>query len=270
MSKMKVAFQGEKGAFSEIMALTMFDGVKTIPCKTFEQVFDLVNTDKAENGVIPIENSLTGRISDPTNLLIKSNLKVCGEGKLRIKHCLIANRNKDIKNIKQIYAHPEALAQCKQFLSNLDCELISWYDGAAAANMVKKRKNTALIGSKRIAEIYGLEILQQNIQDSRENITRFFVVSTKVMPPMGNDKTSIIFSVKHICGALFHALKPFVKADVNVTRLESMPIKDKPWEYAFLADFVGHAEEHQIKEALKELKKYCTSLKVLGSYPRCE
>jgi len=263
---MNVVFQGERGAFSEVMASMLFNNVVFIPCRTFKQVFDSVNSGRAEFGVIPVENSLTGRISEVTDLLIASDLNVCKEGMLSIIHCLIANEKVAVKDLKQIYAHPEALTQCRKFLSRLNCELISWYDGAAAAKIVKKKKSAGLIASEKVAKIYGLKILRKEIQDSKNNITRFFVISKKTTFSTGNDKTSVIFSTKHKPGTLFHALEPFVKENINLTRLESMPSKGKLWEYLFLIDFEGHKNDPEVKNALQELDKHATSVKVIGSY----
>lgn len=265
---MKVAFQGERGAFSEIMASKLFSNAIFVPCKTFKEVFDSVLFDQVEVGVIPIENSLTGRINESTDLLISSNLNVCGEGMLSIIHCLIANEEVSIEDLKRIYAHPEALTQCRKFLSRLDCELISWYDGAAAARIVEKNKNTGLIASKKVTDIYKLIVLMEGVQDSKEDITRFLQISKKNAIATGEDRTSIVFSTKHKPKALFHALEPFAKESINLTRLESMPSKGKPWEYLFLVDFEGHIDDPEVKNALQKLKKHTTSLKILGSYPR--
>lgn len=263
---MNVVFQGERGAFSEVMASMLFNDVAFVSCRTLKQVFDRVNSGEAEFGVIPVENSLTGRISEATDLLIAYDLNVFGEGMLNIIHCLIANEKVSEKDLKQIYAHPEALIQCRKILSKSNCELISWYDGAAAAKIVKKKKSAGLIASEKVAKIYGLKILRKGIQDSKENITRFFMISKETTSSTGNDKTSVVFSTKHEPGALFHALKPFVKENINLTRLESMPSKEKPWEYLFLIDFKGHKEDSEVKNALQKLNKHATSVQVLGSY----
>ncbi|MHC1598108.1 MAG: prephenate dehydratase [Candidatus Methanofastidiosia archaeon] len=264
---MKVSFQGDRGAFSESMALKLFKGAETLPHKTFKDVFDSVETGRAEYGVIPVENTQTGRIVEPTNLLISSSLKIYKEGALRIRHCLITRKDALPKDIKYVYAHPEALAQCKGFLSRMDCKPISWWDGAAAAAKVQKDKTIALIGNERIATLYDLRISKRDIQDSKENMTKFFVVSANEADASGDDKTTIIFITKHVGGALFDALKPFASANINMTRLESMPIKDRPWEYAFIVEFKGHCKDDVIISVIDNIKKHCVSLKILGSYP---
>lgn len=264
---MKVAFQGDRGAFSEVMASKLFTDAFYVPCKTFKQVFDGVNSDSVDYGVIPVENSLTGRIGESTDLLIASSLNICREGMLSIIHCLITNKNVALKDLKQIYAHPEALTQCRKFLSELNCELVSWYDGAAAAGIVKKRTDAGLIASERVATLYGLNILKKGVQNSKENITRFLIVNKKTTSSTRHDKTSLVFSARHKPGSLLHALKPFDDKNINLTRLESMPLKDKPWEYLFLIDFEGHIDDLKVQNALKELKKHTASVKILGSYP---
>ena len=264
---MNIAFQGDKGAFSEIMAIKFFPDADYIACKTFKDVFENVKTGKAKYGVIPIENSQTGRIVETTELLVSSNLNICGEGMLNILHCLITNKNNNLKNISKIYAHPETLTQCRNFLSKLNCELVSWYDGAAAAKIVKNNEKLGLIASQRVAKLYDLKILKSGIQDSKENTTRFFIISKKKASSNGKDKTTLVFSTKHQPGSLYRALNNFNNENINLTRLESMPIKNKPWEYLFLIDLQGHIDDEKLKNALKQLKKNTTSIKILGSYP---
>jgi len=265
---MNIVFQGEKGSFSEAMASIMFsEDVVLISCKTFKEVFDSVDCGKADIGVVPVENSTTGKICEVTDLLISSDVNVCREGFLRINHCLIVNKDVLLKNIKQIYAHPEALLQCKSFLRELNCELISWYDGAAASEIIKKKSDTGLIASKNVADIYNLKILKEEIQDSKENTTRFFIISKKSVSSTGNDKTSVIFYTQHKPGLLYHALECFAKEKINLTRIESMPLKEKPWNYLFLIEFLGHRDDLNVKKALQDFKKNVISMKILGSYP---
>ncbi|MBN1785588.1 MAG: hypothetical protein JW825_01160 [Candidatus Methanofastidiosa archaeon] len=265
---MKVAFQGQFGAFSESMALEMYPDSLIIPVKSFEDVFDYVSKGKVDVGIIPLENSLTGRISATTKLLMEKDLLLCREGKLRIEHCLITARNVKREDIKRIYAHPEAIAQCKSYLDKLDSEIISWWDGAAAAKKIMDNDNCALIGNIRIASVHGLKVLELGIQDSKENYTRFGAIGSFLPRPTGNDKTTLTFKVLHKGGKLYDALGPLSKANINMTRLESMPIIDKPWEYAFIADLEGHVNDPKLSEALKEMKGFCSEFKVIGSYPK--
>jgi len=264
---MKIAYQGEIGSFSEIIGDKLFEDAKFLACKTFKDVFDKVKKGLVEKGIIPIENTLTGRICESTDLLISSNLKICDEGMLQINHCLITNHKGSIKNIKRIYAHPEALAQCKNFLRKINCELISWYDGAAAVKIVKNKFNSALVASEKVAKIYNLKILKKGIQDSKKDITRFIVISKENSPITVKDKTALVFSLCHKSGSLYNALESFSIQNINLTRLESMPSKNKPWEYLFLVDFEGHNQNDNVKRALRELKKHTLSMKNLGSYP---
>jgi prephenate dehydratase len=265
---MKISLQGNRGSFSEVIASRVFNGADMVACKTFAQVFESVESGEADRGVIPIENSLTGRINVPTNLLISSGLKVCGEGSLRIIHCLIGNRESSVKSLGRIYAHPEALAQCGKFLEGLDCEQVSWQDGASAAGIVKKDKGAGLIASERVANLYGLKVLKRGVQDYKDNLTRFLMISKRCALRTGSDKTFIVFSTKHKPGALLHALEVFAKENINLTRLESMPSKSKPWEYMFLVDFEGHRDDARVKKTLNELKNPTNWIKIIGSYPR--
>jgi len=252
------------------MANKLFPDSNFVPCKTFKKVFESVERDETEIGVIPIENSLNGRINEPTNLLINSQLTICAEGMLKIIHCLITRKNVSINDLKQVYAHPEALAQCRNYTSQLNCELISWHDGAAAAEIVMNRDDAGLIASEKVGDIYNLQVLLKAVQDSKENTTRFLGIGKKLSSKTDNDKTSIVFSTKHESGELYHSLKPFEKHGINLTRLESMPIKDKPWKYQFFVDFEGHRYDPNVDMALDELKRIATTVKILGSYPKGE
>ena len=179
--KRKVSFQGDMGAFSEIAANKLFRNITLVPCKTFEQVFENVEAGKVDYGVVPIENSFIGKIDEVAELLEKSSLGVCGEKMLKIVHCLIAKERVPIDDLKEIYAHPVALAQCKKFLSHLkDCKPIPWYCGSGAVGIIKQKRGTALIGSEKIARIHGLKVLKKGIQDVKNTTTRFLVISRGV------------------------------------------------------------------------------------------
>jgi len=268
---LKVAFQGEPGAYSE-MAVCKHFGVKAqpIPCKSFNDVFKKVNSGIVDYGVLPIENSIEGSVNQVYDLLLTSDLMICGEVVLKIEHCLIGNPNSDLNYVKRVYSHPQALAQCSEFLESLKCEVIPTYDTAGSVKIVKERGLTdeAAIANEKTAEIYGMKILARNISNSPYNYTRFVVISKKDAPPSGNDKTSIIFSVKHAPGALYKALGVFARRRINLTKIESRPTKEKPWEYIFYLDFEGHRFEPKCVDALKELLNKTIFLKVLGSYPK--
>jgi chorismate mutase / prephenate dehydratase len=267
----KVAFQGERGAYSE-SAVFQFFGAKTEvkPCQDFKDVFDSVCTKETQHGVVPVENSLEGSVNQNYDLFLRYDLKVCGEVVVKVEHCLIANPGTALEDIKTVYSHPQALAQCRSFLEDFGRELIPTYDTAGSVKMIEEKGLTkaAAIASERAANIYGMQILAKDIADNPENYTRFFVLSTEDSAPTGKDKTSIIFSAKHEPGSLYHALGEFAKRNINLAKIESRPTKKTAWEYNFYLDFEGHRTELKSAEALKALEKYAIFVKVLGSYPK--
>lgn len=268
--KIKVAFQGEIGAYSEEAAFDFFGkSIQTLACKTFSEVFRVVEKNQADFGTLPIENSLEGTIGQNYDLLLKSKLKISGETILRICHCLIANKETPLSSVKKVYSHPQALGQCRKFLEKLKCEIIPAYDTAGSVKIIKERrlKNSAAVASERAAILYGMEILKKGIETNKKNFTRFLIISKKEQKPTGEDKTSIVFFLKHIPGSLFKALKGFAKRKINLTKIESRPIIGKPWQYNFYLDFEGHQAEKKIQAALKDLKKVALFVKILGSYP---
>ena len=268
-----VAFQGEIGAYSEEAALHFFrPSIQVKPCESLDDVFKAVEQDEVQFGVVPIENSLEGSISQVYDLLLDSNLKVCGETELRVVHCLIANQRARLDLIKRVYSHPQALGQCQAFLRHLDCELIPTYDTAGSVKMIKEEKITdgGAVASARAAEIYGMKVIAKEIEDNPNNFTRFFILSKQDSPPSGNDKTSIVFSVKHKPGTLYEFLKEFAVRNINLDKVESRPTRQKPWEYNFYLDFEGHREDKAPKEALENLERISLFIKVLGSYPKAK
>jgi len=266
-----VAFQGEIGAYSEEAAFQFFgSSIQLKPCESLEDVFKVVEQGVVEFGVVPSENSLEGSISRVYDLLLDSSLKVCGEIELRIMHCLIGIPEARLDLIKRVYSHPQALGQCKTFLRHLGCELVPTYDTAGSVKLIKE-KGTAdggAVASARAAEIYGMKILAREIEDNPNNFTRFFILSKHDSPPSGNDKTSIVFSVKHKPGALYEALKELAVRKINLTKIESRPTRQKPWEYNFYLDFEGHRQDSVCQEALESLEDTSLFVKVLGSYPK--
>jgi len=269
----KVAFQGERGAYSESAVFQFFgNATEAKPCKDFKEVFDNVESRKTQFGVIPVENSLEGSVTQNYDLFLKYDLKVCGEEIVKVDHVLIANPGTSISDIKIVYSHPQALAQCRTFLEEFGRELVPTYDTAGSVKMLKEKHlaNAAAIASERAANIYAMHILEKDIADNPENYTRFFVLSKQDAAPTGKDKTSIIFGAAHKPGSLYHALGEFAKRDINLTKIESRPTKQTPWEYNFYLDFEGHLKETRCSEALKALKKYAVFIKVLGSYPKAK
>jgi chorismate mutase/prephenate dehydratase len=266
-----VAFQGEPGAYSESAVYQFFGSkVQAKPCRDFRDVFENVKKQEVAAGVVPVENSLEGSINQNYDLFFSYDLKVCGEVIVKIEHCLIVNPGTRLSQIKSVYSHPQALAQCRSYLEKAKWEIIPTYDTAGSVKIIKEQKllNAAAIASERAAELHGMQILARDIADNKENFTRFFVLSKEDSPPTGKDKTSIIFSAKHEPGSLYHALGEFAKRNINLTRIESRPTKQTAWEYNFYLDFEGHRTEPKCAEALKALEKYAIFVKVLGSYPR--
>jgi chorismate mutase/prephenate dehydratase len=269
----KVAFQGERGAYSESAVYTFFgDKTEVRPCRDLTEVFESVGKEEVLVGVVPIENSLEGSVNQTYDLFLTHNLKVSGEVIIKISHCLIANPSTSLEAVKTVYSHPQALAQCRSFLERLGSDLIPTYDTAGSVKMLKEKglKDAAAVASEKAAEIYGMKILAREIEDTPTNYTRFFVISKNDAPITGKDKTSIIFAAKHTPGALYHALGEFAKRDINLAKIESRPTKQKPWEYNFYLDFEGHRTEENCTTALKALEKYATFIKILGSYPKAE
>jgi chorismate mutase/prephenate dehydratase len=269
----KVAFQGERGAYSESAVFQLFgDATEAKPCRDFKEVFENVETQRTQFGVVPVENSLEGSVTQNYDLFLKYDLKVCGEVIVKVEHCLIANPGTTLADIKVVYSHPQALAQCRVFLEELGRELVPTYDTAGSVKMLKEKHltNAAAIASERAANIYGMQILDKDIADNPENYTRFFVLSKEDAAPTGKDKTSIIFGAAHIPGSLYHALGEFARRDINLTKIESRPTKQTPWEYNFYLDFEGHRTEMRCAEALKALEKYAAFIKILGSYPKAK
>lgn len=268
-----VAFQGELGAYSEEAAFQFFgSSIHLKPCESLEDVFKVVERDEVQFGVVPVENSLEGSISQVYDLLLNSSLKVCGEIKLRVVHCLISIPEARLDLIKKVYSHPQALGQCKTFLKQLGCESIPTYDTAGSVKFIKEKGTTdrGAVASARAAEIYRMKILAREIEDNPNNFTRFFILSKHDSLPSGNNKTSIVFSVKHKPGALYESLKEFAVRNINLTKIESRPTRQKPWEYNFYLDFEGHREDKVCREALENLENRAIFVKVLGSYPKAK
>ncbi|MDD4860133.1 MAG: prephenate dehydratase [Dehalococcoidales bacterium] len=267
----EVAFQGESGAYAEEAAFQFFgSAIQVRPCDSLESVFKAVETGEARFGVVPVENSLEGIISRVYDLMLESKLRVCGETELRVSHCLISVSEASLDTIKRVYSHPQALAQSRKFLKHLNAELVPTDNTATSVRLVKEKGSpqNAAIGSARAAEIHGMKIIAREIEDNPNNFTRFFILSQQDAPKSGNDKTSIVFSTKDRPGALQEALKVFASRNINLTKLESRPTRQKPWEYNFYLDFSGHREDTLTREALQELEASSIFVKVLGSYPR--
>jgi prephenate dehydratase len=269
-----IAFQGERGAFSEQAALDFFGRkIALLPAATFEDVLKLVERKEADSGILPIENSLHGSVLENYDLLQHHRLSIIGEVKLRIVHCLLANHGVELNDLRRVYSHPQALAQCRSFIKRLrNVEAIPAYDTAGAAKVLREKNLTdaAAIASAQAARDYGLKILARGIEDNSANFTRFLVLAPKPVSPGTHAKTSIVFTLKSVPGALFDALRVFAAREIDLHKIESRPIVGKPWQYLFYLDFDGSLHDQRCAEAIKNLRKVAASVKVLGSYPKAK
>lgn len=272
---LRIAFQGEAGAYSEAALMAFcseqnMPGPVPVPCASFEEVFKAVEDGNCQMGFIPIENSLAGSIHRNYDLLLQHKLSVVGERYLRVSHCLLGCPGVKLDQIRRVISHPQALAQCDGYLRSLGVEVEPAYDTAGSAKIVSQRTDcqTAAIASRRAAEIYGLEILAESIEDNPENFTRFLAVAPEPVDPGEDAKTSIVFSLKNVPGALFRGLSVFALRDIDLTKMESRPLVGKPWEYFFYIDFAGSTRDTVVQRALGHLEELAPYLRVLGSYPR--
>lgn len=268
---MKVSFQGEPGAYSEQAVFNYFGkDVETIPCESFDVMFDSVVSEKSDMALAPIENSLAGSIHQNYDLLLRHNLHIVGEYFLRVRHCLIANPGVKKEDIKKAISHPQALGQCAAYLRGKGIKPETVYDTAGSVKMLKESgaKDVAAIASRRAAELYGMQILEEGIEDNPENFTRFLAVGREAVVPMGDAKTSIVFTLKNVPGSLFKAMSVFALRDIDLTKIESRPLQGSPWEYLFYIDLIGSVQNETVQRALDHLGEYAVMLRVLGSYPR--
>ncbi len=266
-----VAFQGTHYAFSEIAARTFFHGkIRTLPCRSFEDVFQAVDSGRARTGIVPIENSLTGSIHRNFDLLLEYDVQITGETALRIVQNLIALPGAKLADIRTIYSHPQALEQCRRFLSGLkNVDAIAKYDTAGSVKEIREKmmSSAAAIASQQAARDYDMQILQADIEDFPENFTRFHIISKEAGEIPQADKTSIAFAMKNIPGALFKSLSVFALRDIDLLKIESRPLRGKPWAYLFYLDFAGNMAEERCQNAIRHLEEITSFLKVLGSYP---
>lgn len=264
----RVSFQGERGAYSESAATSFFsDDIETLPCKTFAEALKKTSDDLTEYTILPVENSLEGSVGESYDLLNMTELKATGEIYHRIEHCLIGTGK--LEEVKQVYSHPQALGQCRNFIEKHKMKTIPTYDTAGSVKIVKELNNKqfACIASKTASAIYQMQIITENIANNPNNYTRFLIMSKKNTNQTGNDKTSIIFAIKHEPGSLYRILQNFHENQVNLTKIESRPTKENIWEYNFYVDFEGHVEEEKILKMLDKIKEETEFTKLLGSYP---
>jgi prephenate dehydratase len=267
---MKIAFQGEPGAYSEQAVFGYFGFVETLPCESFDEVFEAVASGRADSALVPIENSLAGSIHQNYDLLLRHDLHIVGEYILRVRHCLIVAPGVPASAIKKAISHPQALGQCAGYLRKRGIRPETVYDTAGSVKLLNESgaRDVAAIASRRAAELYGMEILEEGIEDNSENYTRFLAVQPESIRPEGESKTSIVFTLKNLPGALFKALSVFALRDIDLTKIESRPLAGQPWEYLFYVDLIGAEHEAHVARALDHLREYALMFRVLGSYRR--
>ena len=269
--KLLIGFQGEHGAYSEVAARAYNNDLVYMPCTEFADVFESVREGYVDLGILPIENSLGGAITQVNELLVENDLHIIGEIKIPIHHCLLTLPGIDHRDIRAVYSHPQALTQCRNFLSRNHLEPRPFYDTAGAGKMLSTERPdaAAAIASKLCAELYNLEIIKEGIEDHEDNVTRFLILSRKKSEDLG-EKCSIIFSMSHEIatrsGSLFDILKLFAEANINLTRIGSLPNREDPGNYRFFMDFEGNDQDQKIQDALEGVKARTVLYKFLGCY----
>lgn len=268
----KIAYLGPGGTFTHLAGIKHFGlSAKLIPSRSIPEVFEDVEKRRCDYGVIPIENSLEGVVNHTLDMFMSSNLKICGEVFLEVSHHLM-NKTGKLEDVKRIYSHPHAIAQCRKWLTReaATIPIIEVESTAKAAEIASKDETAAAIASEMSELIYGLKIVHKNIEDFANNYTRFLIIGDFEPEITGKDKTSLMFSVSHKSGSLYQALKSFADNNINMTKIESRPSKMKAWEYVFYVDIDGHYKNKQIKEAIDKFSNEVSFFKILGSYPKGE
>jgi len=270
MSYPRVAFQGERGSFSEEAAYKLLGPrIRVLPCETFAAIFESVASGKTRFCLAPIENTLAGSVYENYDLLLQHDLHIVGEVNLRIVHNLIALPGTTLEKVRQVYSHPVALAQCSRFLAaHPEIEKVPFYDTAGAVKMLTEKRlpNVAAIASRIAASVYRARILKTHLEDHAENYTRFLLLSRSAKVSPRASKVSIVFSTKNVPGSLFRCLSVFALRDINLTKIESRPLRGRPWEYFFYLDFVGHIRDERSQRALAHLAEITDFCRVLGCY----
>lgn len=264
-----VAYLGPQGTFTEAAALKRFgSAIQGVPCATIDEVFKSVENGAAHYGVVPVENSTEGAVGRTLDLLLNSNLNICGEVQLQVHQCLMSNEN-DLSVIRKVYSHPQSFGQCQGWLNAHlpHAERITASSNADAARLAAEESYAAAVGGERAAEHFKLKVLAQNIEDDTRNTTRFLVLGNQAVAPSGSDRTSLVLSAANRPGAVHDLLTPLAKHGVSMTKLESRPARSGLWEYVFYMDIEGHQQEARVAAALEELKQAAAFVKILGSYP---
>jgi prephenate dehydratase len=268
-----VAFQGERGSFSEEAAYKLLGPhIRVRPCETFSAIFEAVATGQTKYCLAPIENTLAGSVYENYDLLLKHDLHIVGEVSLRIVHNLIAFPGTTLRSVRQVYSHPVALAQCSRFFArHPKLEKIPFYDTAGAVKMLAERHvRAAAIASRTAAAVYHARLLKTHLEDHHENFTRFLLLSRSATVSRRANKVSLVFSTENAPGALYRCLSVFALRDIDLTKMESRPLRGRPWEYFFYLDFIGNVKEERCRNALAHLGEVTNFLRVLGCYKRAE
>jgi arogenate/prephenate dehydratase len=268
---LRIAFQGAPGAYSEVAAQRAWPAAETVACEQFEDVFASVAGGRTSHGLLPIENSTGGSIHRNYDLLLEHDLPIVAETELQVVHSLVALPGIELSAIRRVCSHPQALAQCENFLRGLTgVEIVATYDTAGSARAIREENltDTAAVASARAAEIFGLAVLHSGIQDYRDNITRFLLIARDPQPLGPPDKTSLVFALPNAPGALFKALSVFALRDIDLTKLESRPMRGRPWEYLFYVDLGAGRSDVRCGRAILHLSESARWVKTLGSYAR--
>ena len=270
MAERIVAFQGEHGAYSEEAIQRHFgDDVEVLPCESFPDIFTAIQRGRATHGMLPVENALTGTIAQAYELLIEYDYRVQAEILLPIEHHLLVPEGTTLEDVKRVKSHPQALAQCKDTIRRRGWEAVASYDTAGAARELAENPepNTAAIASGFAGKKHGLISLEIGVEDMPGNSTRFFVIGIEDAPRRDPCKTSLVFAVRHKPRALYDALGAFALRNINLTKIESHPMRNRPWQYWFYLDFEGHWRDPGAEAALADLMRQASWVKPLGSYP---
>ena len=265
-----IAFQGEDGAYSqEAIFQTFGTRVSTLPCATFGELFGAVEAGRADLGMLPIENSTAGAINQSYDLLLEHDLQITREVIFRVRHALMVAPGATMAAVQRVYSHPAALAQCERYIAAHGWEPVVAYDTAGAAKQLSasREPGAGAIASETAARLYGLQVVARGVEDLANNYTRFFVVGHAASPREERSKTSIVLATWHIPGALYDCLGAFASRNINLTKLESRPDRQRPWHYVFYLDFEGYYDDAPCRAALESLADKTSFVKVLGSYP---
>jgi len=274
MNAFKVGFQGEAGSYSEASARIKYPdpNYSFIPFRSFRELFDGVENSTVDLAVVPIENSTEGSVNETYDLLVEKPLYAIGEIYQKIHHCLIIDNDASPDEISVVYSHPQALAQCRKYIQKKHLESIPMYDTAGSVKFIKETHNTsaAAIASKHAAQIYDMKVVEEDIEDNSNNFTRFLIISKSYDMKADDNKISVIFSIPHAPGSLYSVLQEFALRKINLTRIESRPTKNIPWEYYFFVDLEGNVNDDKISASLLAVKSATIFFKLLGSYRKDE